>query len=111
MAQRKRDIQLHFMVSKHERELIQEKMSQLGTQNMGAYIRKIAIDGYIVKLELPELQEMTALLRRYNANLNQIATRVNATSRIYADDMEDISRQQEEIWQGVHGILTKLSTL
>jgi hypothetical protein len=111
MAKRNRDIQLHFMVSEHERELIKSKMSQLGTQNMGAYIRKIAIDGYIIKLELPELRELTSLLRRYNANLNQIAKRVNETHRIYAEDMEDILHQQNEIWQGVHGILTKLSAL
>ncbi|MDL2300030.1 plasmid mobilization relaxosome protein MobC [Clostridiaceae bacterium OttesenSCG-928-D20] len=111
MAKRQRNIQLHFMVSDHERELIKEKMAQLGTDNMGAYIRKIAIDGYIVKLELPELAELTALLRRYNANLNQIAKRVNETSRIYAEDLEDIAQQQEDIWQGVHGILTKLSAL
>ncbi|MDL2273717.1 plasmid mobilization relaxosome protein MobC [Oscillospiraceae bacterium OttesenSCG-928-G22] len=111
MAKRQRNIQLHFMVSDHERELIKEKMAQLGTDNMGAYIRKIAIDGYIVKLELPELAELTALLRRYNANLNQIAKRVNETSRIYAEDLEDISQQQEKIWQGVHGLLTKLSAL
>ncbi|MDL2217902.1 plasmid mobilization relaxosome protein MobC [Christensenellaceae bacterium OttesenSCG-928-M15] len=111
MAKRQRNIQLHFMVSDHERELIKEKMAQFGTDNMGAYIRKIAIDGYIVKLELPELAELTALLRRYNANLNQIAKRVNETSRIYAEDLEDISQQQEKIWQGVHGLLTKLSAL
>ncbi|MGI6498975.1 MAG: plasmid mobilization protein [Oscillospiraceae bacterium] len=111
MANRNRDIQLHFMVSEHERELIKNKMSQLGTQNMGAYIRKIAIDGYIIKLELPELRELTSLLRRYNANLNQIAKRVNETYRIYAEDMEDILHQQNEIWQEVHGILTKLSAL
>lgn len=111
MEKQKRDIQLHFMVSEHERKLIKEKMSQLGTNNMGAYIRKIAIDGYIVKLELPELQELSSLLRRYNANLNQIATRANSTGRIYAEDLEDISQQQEKIMQGVHGILTKLSAL
>ncbi|MDL2234652.1 plasmid mobilization relaxosome protein MobC [Christensenellaceae bacterium OttesenSCG-928-L17] len=111
MAKRQRNIQLHFMVSDHERELIKEKMAQLDTDNMGAYIRKIAIDGYIIKLELPELAELTALLRRYNANLNQIAKRVNETSRIYAEDLEDISQQQEKIWQGVHGLLTKLSAL
>jgi len=111
MALRKRDIQLHFMVSQDERKLIKEKMELLGTKNMGAYIRKIAIDGYIVKLELPELRDLTSQLRRYNANLNQIAKRVNETRRIYAEDLLDMQQKQEEIWQGVNGILTKLSAL
>lgn len=51
MAHRKRSVQLHFMVTEHERELIRQKMEQLGTNNLGAYLRKMAIDGYIVKLD------------------------------------------------------------
>ena len=58
MAHRKRTVQLHFMVTEHERELIRQKMEQLGTNNLGAYLRKMAIDGYIVKLDLPELSEL-----------------------------------------------------
>ena len=46
MANRKRSIQLHFMVSERERELIEQKMAQMGTRNMGAYLRKMAVDGY-----------------------------------------------------------------
>lgn len=111
MANRKRNIQLHFMVNETEREMIFERMKQLGTGNMGAYIRKIAVDGYIVNLELPELSELTALLGRYNSNLNQIAKRVNATERIYAEDMEHILQIQSEIWKGVHTILSQLSKL
>jgi len=111
MANRERDIQLKFRVTAQERALIEQKMEQYGTQNMAAYLRKMAVDGYVVKLELPELQELTALLRRYNANLNQIAKRINETRRIYDTDIADILRKQEQIWQGVHGILTKLSGL
>lgn len=111
MADRKRDVQILFRVSQQEREQIEEKMAQLGTKNLAAYLRKISIDGYIVKLELPELRELTSLLRRYNANLNQIAQRVNSTSRVYAEDLNELSEQLGQIWQGVHGVLTKLSEL
>jgi len=111
MAERKRNIQLHFMVSEHERELIKEKLSQIGTNNLGAYLRKVAIDGYVIKLELPELHELLSLMRRYGSNLNQIAKRVNETGRIYTEDLEDIHEKQKDILQGVHGILSKLSEL
>lgn len=111
MANRERDIQLKFRVTPQERELIELKMDQYGTHNMAAYLRKMALDGYVLKLELPELKELASLLRRYNANLNQIAKRVNETRRIYDADIADILGQQEQIWQGVRGILTKLSGL
>lgn len=55
MAHRKRTVQLHFMVTEHERDLIRQKMEQLGTNNLGVYLRKMAVDGYVVKLDLPEL--------------------------------------------------------
>ena len=58
MANREREIQLKFRVTPEERELIEAKMAQLGTQNMAAYLRKMALDGYVVRLELPELREM-----------------------------------------------------
>ena len=62
MAKRKRDIQLKFRVTPQEREMIETKMAQFGTTNMAAYLRKMAIDGYVVKLDLPELRELVSLL-------------------------------------------------
>lgn len=73
MANREREIQLKFRVTPEERELIEAKMAQLGTQNMAAYLRKMALDGYVVRLELPELREMVSLLRRSSNNLNQLS--------------------------------------
>ena len=70
-------------------------MEQTGIISMSAYLRKMAIDGYVIKLELPELREMISLLRRSSNNLNQIAKRVNSTDRIYAEDMDEILRWQE----------------
>ena len=70
-------------------------MEQTGIISISAYLRKMAIDGYVIKLELPELKEMISLLRRSSNNLNQIAKRVNSTDRIYAEDMEEILRWQE----------------
>ncbi|MDD3228635.1 MAG: plasmid mobilization relaxosome protein MobC [Oscillospiraceae bacterium] len=108
---RKRNIQVIFWVSEKEHDLIEEKMAQLGTENMSAYLRKIAIDGYIVKLDLPELREMVSLLRRTSNNVNQLAKRMNETGRVYAADMDDILQNQERLWQAANDIITRLATI
>ena len=108
MAKRKRDIQLKVRVTPEERAMIEAKMAQLGTTNMGAYLRKMAIDGYVVKLDLPELRELVSLLRYSSNNLNQLARRVHETGRVYAADMDDILQNQERIWQAASGILSGL---
>ena len=77
MAKRKRDIQLKFRVTPQEREMIETKMAQFGTTNMAAYLRKMAIDGYVVKLDLPELRELVSLLRYSSNNLNQLLSLIH----------------------------------
>ena len=111
MANRKRPIILRCPVTAEERALIEQKMAQLGTKNREAYLRKMALDGYVVRLELPELKELVSLMRYSSNNLNQLARRVNETGRIYDADLEDISRRQEALWDGVHRILTQLAKL
>ena len=76
MAKRKRDIQLKVRVTPEERAMIEAKMAQLGTTNMGAYLRKMAIDGYVVKLDLPELRELEEIFTacsRYEASFWDMA--------------------------------------
>ena len=108
---RKREVQLNFRVSPEELALIEQKMAQLGTKNREAYLRKMALDGYVVRLELPELKEMVSLMRYSSNNLNQLARRAHETGRIYDADLEDISRRQEALWDGVHQVLTQLAKL
>ena len=111
MAKRKRNIVIRFRVTPEEREMIESKMAQFGTTNMAAYLRKISIDGYVVRLDLPELREMVSLLRRSSNNLNQIAKRVNKTSRIYDADIDCLKENQEKIWSAANGILTRLASI
>lgn len=111
MAKRKRNIVIRFRVTPEEREMIESKMAQFGTSNMAAYLRKISIDGYVVRLDLPELHEMVSLLRRSSNNLNQIAKRVNETSRIYDADIDCLKANQEKIWSAANGILTRLASI
>lgn len=107
----KREIIMQFRVTPKEYDMIETKMKQLGTSNMSAYLRKMAVDGYVVRLDLPELKEMTSLLRRISGSINQIAQRVNETHRIYDTDMGNILRNQDELWQAVNKILAKLSSI
>lgn len=111
VPKRKREVQLNFRVSPEELALIEQKMAQLGTKNREAYLRKMALDGYVVRLELPELKELVSLMRYSSNNLNQLARRAHETGRIYDADLEDISRRQEALWDGVHQVLTQLAKL
>ena len=97
---RKRDVPVLFWVSDAEMEAIQQKMAQFGTKNLSAYLRKMAVDGYVVQLDLPELKELVSLLRRSSNNLNQLTRRVHETGRIYDADLEDIAQRQEQLWGG-----------
>ena len=111
MAKRKRDVPLLFWVSKQEKELIEEKMAQLGTDNLSAYLRKMAIDGLVVKLELPELREMISLLRYSSNNLNQLPRHAHETDRLYDTDLEDMRQSYERLWEAANQILTSLAAI
>ena len=99
MAKRKRDIQLKFRVTPQEREMIETKMAQFGTTNMAAYLRKMAIDGYIIQVDTTDIKEMTKALGSIGRNINQIAKRVNAGGPTYQADMEEILERRDQIWQ------------
>lgn len=87
-----RTIGLFFKVSPEEKALIDKKMEQLGTQNQRAYLRKMAVDGYIVHLDMGSVKEALKLLRSISSNVNQIARRANETRNLYAEDVEDLRR-------------------
>lgn len=111
MKKRIRNRQIIFWVSPVEEAMIEERMSQVGTKSLSAYLRKIAIDGMIINLQIPELKEIISLLRRCSSSLNQIAKRVNSTGHIYDAEMEQILQNQEELWRAVNEILRKLSAI
>ena len=104
-----RDISMHFWATQEEYDLIQKNMALSGSTNLSAFLRKMAIDGMVIKLDMPEIQEMLHLLRRANANINQIAR--HDTGRIYDTDLEEILGFQKETTARLNDILTKLSAL
>ncbi len=99
MANRKRPIVLRCPVTAEERTLIEQKMAQLPTQRIGAYLRKMAIDGYIIYTDTNDIKQMNKQLSAISRNINQIAKRVNAGDSAYQADMEEIRERLDEIWQ------------
>lgn len=108
---RQRPTQLHFYVNDKELDLIKQKMALYGTENMSAYLRKLAIDGYVLKLDIPELKELISLMRRISNSENQIAKKLNAGDRIYDTELDEIKKNQEEIWAGIRKIIESLAKL
>ena len=102
---------IYFKVTDEERALIEQKMAQLGTTNMAAYLRKMAIDGFVINLELPELREMVSLLRRSSNNLNQLTRRVHETGRFYDADLDELRQSYDGLWDAAQKILTSLAKL
>ena len=88
MDGRKRTIQIKFRVTAEERALIEQKMKLVPTKNMAAYLRKIAIDGYIIQTDHSDIKAMTAEIQKIGVNINQIAKRVNATGSVYQEDID-----------------------
>ena len=103
-----REQRIHLRVSQDEYDLIKQKMTQCGCINMSAYLRKMAIDGLIVNLDMPEMKEILRLLRYNGNNINQIAKRLNEGESIYASDISDIKDKQAEILKLIREIYLKL---
>ena len=108
MANRKRKMVLRCPVTDEERKLIEHKMSLVPTNQIGAYLRKMAIDGYIIYTDTKDIRAMNKELQRIGRNINQIAKRVNSTSSIYKADIEELREDLREIWQLQRTILSIL---
>ena len=111
MTEERRKVRVDSYFSPTEYKMLQEKMRGAGVSNMSAFIRKMSLDGFIIKLDMKELKEMTRLLRIYGNNLNQIARRVNETNRFYAADLDEIRTGQDKLWAEMNKALHALARL
>lgn len=111
MAKRSRDKMITFWVTEDELAKINANMEKLGTSNLSAYLRKMAITGLIVQLDIPELKQIVSLMRRTSANINQMAKHINQGDTVAVQQVDGLHEQQEEIWVGIRGVLQQLSTL
>ena len=95
---RRRPIHLHVMVSEEELALIQERMMEAGIRNMGTYVRKMALNGYVLHVDLSPVRELVSLQRRCANNLNQVAIHVNTYGGIYPDEIKALQRDYADLW-------------
>ena len=107
----KRDETIILRLSKTEKNRIYEKMLSMGIRNLSAYIRKMALDGYCLNLDLPQLRRMAYLLQMCSNNLNQYAKAANENGRVYAADMEDLRQRLDELIEIGRQILSRLADL
>ena len=101
----KKSVRVEFVMSEQEAELVKGRMAELGITNLSAYLRKMAVDGYIIHLDISDIQEMIRLLRICSNNLNQYARRANETGSIYAADMDDLRTRLDSLWDGMDKLL------
>lgn len=107
----RRDLQIHFRVSKPEWERIHQKMESCGILSIGSYLRKMALDGYCLRLDLPELRRMAYLLQMCSNNLNQYTKAANENGQVYAADLEDLRTRLDELIVIGREILSRLADL
>lgn len=106
-----RDQDVHFLANKQEVERIKEKMEEAGIRSRGAYLRKMALDGICVNLDLSDVRELTRLLRICSNNLNQYAKRAHETGSIYQTDIEDLQKRMDELWERMRELLVRLASI
>ena len=106
-----RDQQIHFRVCKVELDRMRQKMESCGILSIGSYLRKMALDGYCLNLDLPQLRRMAYLLQNCSNNLNQVAKRANESGQLYAADLEDLRSRLDELIAIGKQLLDKLTEL
>ena len=111
MANRKRNIRIQLRVTEQEKDLIEQKMQELGTQNTEAYLRKMAIDGLIIHLDTTDVRELVRLLRVTSNSLNQLTKRAHETGNIYSEDIEDLRKSYDELWGIAEEIMLRLAAI
>lgn len=87
-----------FCVSPEEKKLIRRKMIESKTKNMGAYLRKMAIDGYIVNTDTTPLKKQYEEMHKIGVNINQITKKVNSTGYLYSEEMQEFKEMVKEFW-------------
>lgn len=107
----KKSVRVEFVMSEQEAELVKGRMAELGITNLSAYLRKMAVDGYIIYLDMSDIQEMIRLLRICSNNLNQYARRANEAGSIYAADVEELRTRLDGLWDGMDKLLRKFANI
>ena len=107
---RRREIHLHVMVTSEELEKIHERMAEACIRNMGAYMRKMALNGFVLHVDLAPVRELVSLQRRCSNNLNQVAIHAN-TYGVYPSEITALQKDYADLWGPLSDLLEKLSAV
>jgi hypothetical protein len=97
------------MVSQAEYDLLQERMTEAGTTNMGAFVRKMALNGYVLHVDLAPVRDLVSLQRRCSNNLNQIAVNVNTYGGIRPEEITALQKDYAALWEPLTDLIKQLS--
>ena len=110
-SKRTRDIRVDLHLSKEEYNLIQERMTEAGTTNMSAFIRKMSLNGYVLHVDLSPVKELVSLQRRCSNNMNQIAVNVNSFGGIQSQEIRILQKDYQNLWKPMSDLIKKLSEI
>ena len=108
---RVRSMPIYVWVRPDEMEVIQGRMAEAGISNLSAYVRKMALNGYVLHVDLSPVQELVSLQRRCSNNLNQVAIQANTYGGIYPEEITALQRDYEKLWRPLSDLLEKLSAI
>ena len=103
--------EIHVRLKQSDIDKIRRRMNEAGVRNMSAYMRKMAIDGFIVNLDLSDVKELVRLLRYCSNNINQYAKKANESGDVYKADIDDIKRRQDRLWNMANEIMERLAAI
>ena len=106
-----RSMPINVWVRPDEMKVIQGRMAEAGISNLSAYVRKMALNGYVLHVDLSDIRELVSLQRRCANNLNQVAIHVNTYGGIYPDEIKALQRDYADLWGPLSDLLKKLSTV
>ena len=121
-----RNVPIYVWVRQDELEAIQERMASLGVQNMSAYIRKMALNGFVLHVDLAPVKELVSLLRRCSNNINQVAIQANTYGGIYPghtiylspcgavfqqEKAKQLRRDYDALWERTGEVLRQLAEI
>lgn len=111
MTKEKRKLHRSFKITEAENTLIRQKMEKVGIKNQSMYFRTMALNGYLLKVDLPEIRELVRLTHNLTNNVNQIAKRLNEHDSIYETEIDDIRQRLDELWALLSDVLKQMNAL
>ena len=86
--------------------------TQNGRRSIAALcIRKMALNGYVLHVDLSDIRELVSLQRRCANNLNQVAIQANTYGGIYPEEIAQLQKDYAALWEPLSDLLKKLSAV